>query len=140
MYPFGTSRPVVSHPFNRVVAWMASDNPMVSGSATAAPENQQETARAGSSETIRQPSCSVTSEMKRWSEPCGDAGRPAETTGPIIDTMIGNSSERNSLSGKSNLPLERVISPANPANNGEPRTHSSGESRGKSRAPCSLTP
>ena len=22
-------------------------------------------------------------EMKRWSEPCGDAGRPAETTGPL---------------------------------------------------------
>ena len=67
-----------------------SDNPMVSGSEEAAPDNQQETARAGSSETIRQPSRSFTSEMKRWSEPCGDAGRPAETTGPIIDTMIGN--------------------------------------------------
>ena len=26
-------------------------------------------------------------EMKRWSGPCGDAGRPAETTGPPIERV-----------------------------------------------------
>lgn len=26
-------------------------------------------------------------EMKRWSGPCGDAGRPAETTGPPIEPV-----------------------------------------------------
>jgi hypothetical protein len=26
-------------------------------------------------------------EMKRWSGPCGDAGRPAETTGPPIELV-----------------------------------------------------
>ena len=53
-------------------------------------ENQQE--RLGSfresSEAIRRPSHSEMGEMKRWSEPCGDVGRPAETYGPPIDSKM----------------------------------------------------
>lgn len=30
---------------------------------------------------------STRDEMKRWSGPCGDAGRPAETTGPPIEQV-----------------------------------------------------
>jgi hypothetical protein len=48
-------------------------------------------------------------EMKRWSVPRGDAGMPDGR----------NWQERNSLSGRRNLPHERAISHANPANNGE---------------------
>ena len=64
-------------------------------------------------------------------------------TGPSHDNVSGNRAsfdsgrnwaERNSLSGRNELPLERAISLATPANNGESQTQSSGQSRGKSRA------
>ena len=89
-----------------------SDNPNGGWLTRATPENQQETATAGSSEAIRQPSRSE-NEMKRWSTPYGDVG----------DASWKKLAERNSLSGRWNLPLQRVIAEANPANNGEAPTH-----------------
>ena len=43
-------------------------------------------------------------EMKLWSDPYGDVGRPAETSGPLASHDLWlvscNSDKRNSLSGK----------------------------------------
>jgi LAGLIDADG endonuclease len=74
------------------------------------PENPQETARAGSSEAIRQPS--RTYEMKRWSTPHGDVGVP-------VRFMLRTGRSEIPCRVERNLPLERAISPATPANNGE---------------------
>ncbi len=110
-----------------------SDNPVVCGTTRATPDNQQETALAGSSEAIRQPSRH--SEKMRWSEPCGDAGRLANADPPphtgghqaTDNPDIPDMSEipcRVSYS----LPLGGAIPHANPANNGEPlpRSHRAG--------------
>ena len=122
----------------------SSDNPMAGGMTRATPENQQETARTvGSSEAIRQPS-RTSCEMKRWSDPYGDVGRPL-TSDPLIvePTPTTKSHKATAISEipcrvSNDLPLERAISPANPANNGEPLPRTSGESRGKSRAARAL--
>lgn len=88
----------------------------------ATPENPQETASAGSSETIRQPS-RARLEMKRWSDPYGDVGRSAETTDPPPGNVQPSWSLSNSFSEipcrVDELPLEGVIPLATPANNGE---------------------
>jgi hypothetical protein len=113
VYPIGTRHLFLSHPLTRVDDMDGSDNPIGGWPRQGAtPENQQETATAGSSEAIRQPSRSD-NEMKRWSTPYGDVG----------NASLKKLAERNSLSGRRNLPLQRAIAEANPANNGEALAH-----------------
>ena len=89
-----------------------------------------------SSEAIRQPSRQL--EKMRWSEPCGDAGRPM--SGPLsADCATADSHQVTAFSEipcrvSNDLPSEGAIPHANPAITGNPSLdHSSGESRGKSR-------
>jgi len=56
-------------------------------------ENQQERLRQSRPNRLElrilrdhTPTISVSNEMKIWSDPCGDVGRPAETTGPPTET------------------------------------------------------
>jgi hypothetical protein len=60
--------------------------------------------------------------MKRWSGPCGDVGRSAETTGPPIYSLIGlqvTGSSEIPCRVSNDLPLKGAIPSVNPANNGE---------------------
>jgi hypothetical protein len=96
-----------------------SDNPAAGGMTRATPENQQETETG----ILRDhtPAISHSCEMKRWSGPCGDVGRPAEMTGPSPERRhqaIGNRFQRNSLSGRRTAPGESDLF-STPANNGE---------------------
>jgi hypothetical protein len=70
-----------------------------------------------------------TRKRMRWSDPCGDVGRLAETTSPPLGSralsgLQVTAEERNSLSGKSHLPRAEVTLHVNPAHNGEPQTGS----------------
>ena len=117
-----------------------SDNPVVCGTTRATPDNQQETATAGSPEAIRQPSRHTTEKM-RWSEPCGDAGRLANANPPpdigghqVTDNPAIPDASEIPCRVSNDLPSEGAIPHANPAITGNPSLdHSSGESRGKSR-------
>jgi hypothetical protein len=87
------------------------------------PENPQETASAGSSETIRQPSLiPEDEEMVRslWRRREVDRNdRPA--TRYFVQSMWSTSNRISEIPCRvrHHLPLERVISRVNPANNGE---------------------
>jgi hypothetical protein len=66
---------------------MSSDNPMAGGAQGATPENQQE--RLEDLPVLENPqrpyASHLLAEMKRWSGPYGDIGRPAEMTGPPVE-------------------------------------------------------
>jgi hypothetical protein len=81
------------------------------------PENQQETAQAGSSETIRRPSLRINEEEEMVRAPWrhGEVGRNDRSHQPG-----GNRISEIPCRVSNDLPLERAISLANPANNGEP--------------------
>lgn len=111
MYPFGTRHLFVSHLLNRVSDMDGSDNPNGGWFTRATPENQQETGNPGSSEAIRQPSRESERDEEMVHALRRRRGSPSELeeTGPSeIPCRVS-----------SNLPLERAISLANPANNGE---------------------
>jgi hypothetical protein len=80
---------------------------------------------AGSSETIRQPSRG--DEMKRWSDPCGDARRSAEMTDPPREQRGRQVTETPEHLARSEIPCrvdelphERAISHANRLITGKP--------------------
>jgi len=96
------------------------------------PENPQETARAGSSETIRQPSLlPEDEEMVRSLWRCREADRndrPATREVVHLSWSSSNSEHKECrflarseipCRVRHHLPLERAISRVNPANNGE---------------------
>ena len=88
-----------------------SDNPMVGGLTRATPENQQERLdnRPESSEAIRQPSRYLRDEEMVHASRRRGGSPVTKRTGPSeIPCRVDNE-----------LPLERAISLANPANNGE---------------------
>lgn len=93
----------------------------VVGLTRAIPENPQETARAGSSETIRQPSRAIRDDemvrsLRRRKE-VGRNVRPADENVQLVRSLSNRISEIPCRVDE--LPLERAISLANPANNGE---------------------
>lgn len=120
MYPFGTRHRFLSHTSVRVATWMAVTIRMVGGLTRATPENQQETVKQRDPQ--RPYASHLHPEMKRWSGPCGDVGRAAEMTAPCCSSeqLVTGSSEIPCRVSMNDLPLGRVISLANPANNGEP--------------------
>ena len=91
-----------------------SDNPNGGWLTRATPENQQETA----TRDPQRPYANHLVANERDEEMVHALRRRRD-----MSMLEENGRERNSLSGRRNLPLQRVIAEANPANNGEALAH-----------------